>query len=110
MKPFVRAVLAHWAHPDAIRHLYAADLQRSEELRDRLAGSLRLSRGARNGDLLRSEKRRVFGCDIVDWLRALGPLLRERGYGSRNGDAVMRMRDTLGEIGGHIADVCDERL
>ena len=105
----MRAVLAHWAHPNAIRHLYAANLQGSEELRDRLAGWLRLSRGARNGDLLRREEGCVIGSDIVNWLRAFGPFFWEGSSGPRNGDAVMRVSDALGEVCGHVAYRCDER-
>lgn len=105
----MRAVLAHWAHPDAIRHLDAANLQGSEELWNRLARLLMLSRSARDGNLLRSEEGRVLGSDIVDWLRAFGLLLRGGGSGSRNRDAVMRVRDTLSEIGRHVANVCAGR-
>ena len=52
VEALVGAVLAHWAHPDAVLEFYAADLERGEELGDGLVVWLGVD-GCARGWLLR---------------------------------------------------------
>lgn len=68
------AILAHGAHPDAVRHLNAPDLQRREELGDRIARRLRLDRAAGHRILLGGEEWNILGGLVQNWLGAFALL------------------------------------
>lgn len=104
------AVLAHGAHPNAIGHLNITNLDGSKELGDWFSRRLGLNSTARNGNLLRREEGHAFGSNIGNWPGTFGLLLGGWCPGTRDGDAVVRVRDVrvrdaLCEIGSHALDV-----
>lgn len=74
-------ILAHGAHPNAIRHDHASNLQWREELRNGGA-ILGLDGGARRRVLSRSEEGDALGADVDDGFLALLVLVKGGGFGS----------------------------
>jgi len=64
LEALVSAVLAHGTDPDAVLHGKAADLDRSEELRYRLAGRLVFQSCSWRWDLSGSEVWHIFCCFV----------------------------------------------
>lgn len=107
VKTLVSAVLAHGAHPDSIWHRDASDFEWCKELGYGFTRRLGVYGAASDRILLWREERDAFGSDVGNRSKAFGSLLGGWGFGPRDGDTVMRVRDALREICCH--DVIDTR-
>ncbi len=94
VEALVRAVLAHWAHPNAVRESHSANLEGTEKLGDGLAISTG-SCSARRRILLGGVEGHSLGGDIADGLLALLGLIGAWCRRAGDRDAMMRVADAL---------------